>query len=135
MQSLITPSTHQVLQGETFLLYQVLCRLIQSSGPKPHKIIVVIDSSNDSAALDFIDDLKALDLPMILIGQPTCVDRIYMEVRSISIPSKRGFLYFPIKAYHNHPRGDRQEYSPNYVVDLTSQLPLEEAIIPLLGLQ
>jgi len=80
-------------------------------------IFVIIDSRNASAALDFIDDLKVLAKDITLIGQQTGADRLYMEIRDIELPSKRGNFYFPIKVYRNRLRKDQQPYSPDIVVD------------------
>lgn len=79
------------------------------------KIIVVIDESNVSAALDFITELQSLTKNLMLIGHKTNADTIYMEVRVVSLPSKQGGLQYPIKMYHNRPRGNNQNYSPDIV--------------------
>lgn len=76
-------------------------------------IIVVTDSINVSAALDFIDELKIMTPNVILIGQTTKADRLYMEVRSVALPSRSGDFFFPIKVYRNRPRLDNEPYIPN----------------------
>jgi hypothetical protein len=84
------------------------------------KIIVIIDRNNIGAALDFIDELKFLDLPLILIGEKTGSDRLYNEVRTVDLPSSSAILHFPIKVYRNRLRADRQPYLPDYSLNLTS---------------
>ncbi|MBI2353175.1 hypothetical protein HYV11_02985 [Candidatus Dependentiae bacterium] len=85
------------------------------SCPIRAKIIVVIDKTNVSAALDFITELKALSKHITFIGHKTDADTIYMEVRTILLPSKYGTLQFPIKMYHNRPRKNNQNYSPDII--------------------
>jgi hypothetical protein len=77
------------------------------------QIIVIIESVNVSAALDFIDELKMMIPNVILIGQETRADRLYMEVRSIPLRSGSGNFFFPIKVYRNRPRLDNESYVPN----------------------
>lgn len=77
------------------------------------KVIVITDSFNVSAALDFIDELKIMTKKVILIGQQTKADRVYMEVRSLPLPSGSGTFSFPIKVYRNRPRLDNEPYVPN----------------------
>lgn len=77
------------------------------------KLIIIIDASNVSAALDFIDELRMMSQNVILIGQKTKADRLYMEVRSVSLPSGFGGFSFPIKVYRNRIRLDNQPYLPN----------------------
>ena len=77
------------------------------------QIIVITDSLNVSAALDFIDELKIMTSKITLIGQKTKADRLYMEVRSVKLPSGSGKFFFPIKVYRNRPRLDNQPYVPD----------------------
>ena len=76
------------------------------------KIIVIIDSINVSAALDFIDDLKIVTEP-VLIGRKTKGDSLYMEVRTVSLPSHMGNFSFPIKVYRNRTRANDEPYLPD----------------------
>tara|TARA_Y100000588_G_C14276792_1_gene934729 strand:+ start:92 stop:1144 length:1053 start_codon:yes stop_codon:yes gene_type:complete len=85
--------------------------------PIQAKIIVVIDRSNVSAALDFITELKVLSNDIIFIGHKTDADTIYMEVRTVFLPSKYGILQFPIKMYHNRPRLHNQNYNPDIICE------------------
>ena len=77
------------------------------------KVIVITDSFNVSAALDFIDELKIMTKKVILIGQKTKADRVYMEVRPMPLPSGSGNFFFPIKVYRNRLRLDNEPYAPN----------------------
>lgn len=86
---------------------------ITSEGEFGFKVIVITDSVNVSAALDFIDELKLMTKEVMLIGQKTKADRVYMEVRSLPLPSGAGIFSFPIKVYRNRPRLDNEPYYPN----------------------
>ena len=98
------------------------------------QIAAVIDSSNVSAALDFIDELKLLDPNIKLIGQTTDADRLYMEVRRMSLPSGKGDFYFPIKVYRNRQRSDNQPYTPDIEYnDISNTKALQEFIIKYIG--
>jgi len=77
------------------------------------KIVVIIDRNNVSAALDFIDELKAVSNSVYLLGEKTNTDRLYMEVRSEMLPSKEGEFFFPIKVYRNRKRADNIGYEPD----------------------
>lgn len=91
--------------------------------PLKTKCIVVIDSCNVSAALDFITELKAITHNVILIGRTTDADTIYMEVRTITLPSKQASLQIPIKMYHNRPRKNNEPYSPSIAYNHTGPIP------------
>ena len=94
------------------------------------KVIVITDSFNVSAALDFIDELKIMTKKVILIGQKTKADRVYMEVRSLPLPSGSGTFSFPIKVYRNRPRLDNEPYIPNIEFnDIGNTLALKSLIL------
>ncbi len=93
------------------------------------KIIVIIDGCNVSAALDFIDTLKMMNYPITLIGQTTKADRLYMEVRTINLPSKLGTFSFPIKVYRNRPRKDNEPHKPDIECDTTNTDSLKALIL------
>jgi hypothetical protein len=86
---------------------------ITSTSEFGFKSIVITDSFNVSAALDFIDELKIMTKKVILIGQKTKADRVYMEVRSLPLPSGSGTFWFPIKVYRNRHRLDNEPYVPD----------------------
>lgn len=77
------------------------------------RLIIIIDSGNVSAALNFIDEIKMITPNVVLVGQPTKADRLYMEVRSVPLPSELGNFSFPIKVFRNRPRLDNQPYLPD----------------------
>ncbi|MFC1843068.1 S41 family peptidase [Candidatus Dependentiae bacterium] len=79
------------------------------------KILVLIDKFCFSACLDFLDQLKNLDCPVFLIGQTTSADTLYMDVRSVELPSKLGKFQFPMKVYRNRRRASNQPHHPDVV--------------------
>ena len=97
------------------------------------KIVVVIDQHNVSAALDFIDELKIITPQIILVGQKTKADRLYMEVRTVELPSKLGTFSFPIKVYRNRSRGDKIPYVPDYEHDTNDTIGLKHLITNVIG--
>jgi hypothetical protein len=83
--------------------------------PVPEKDMVLINHLTASASLDFIDNLKILDHPVILVGETTSADRLYMEIKTVELPSKLAHLVYPIKVYRNRRRGDNEPYHPDIV--------------------
>jgi hypothetical protein len=77
------------------------------------RVICIIDQSNGSAALDFLDSITMMEYPITLIGKTTGADRLYMEVHPIELPSKTGNLWIPIKVYRDRFRGDNVPYTPH----------------------
>jgi len=95
-------------------------------------IFCVVDSKCASAALDFIDYLKALSHPT-LIGQTTSSDRLYMDVSITPLPSSRGRLFCPMKVYRNRPRGDKEPHVPDIAFeDVANTGKLRELILSLI---
>lgn len=92
------------------------------------KIVVIIDRLNVSAALDFIDSLKMMEHPITLIGKKTKSDRLYMEVRTVNLPSGLGTFSYPIKVYRNRPRGDNVPYVPDFECDIDDVKELEKYV-------
>lgn len=82
------------------------------------KIFVIIEPLNVSAALDFIDSLKMMKHSITLIGKTTKADRLYMEVRTVDLPSGLGTFSYPIKVYRNRFRGDNIPYVPDIECDV-----------------
>lgn len=78
--------------------------------PVKAKIIIIIDEKNVSSVLDFIEELKTMTSNIILVGKTTKADRLYMELRTVELPSKLGTFSFPIKVYRNRKRGDNVPY-------------------------
>jgi hypothetical protein len=97
------------------------------------QIIAIIDSGNVSAALDFIDELKTLEPKVKLIGLKTNADRLYMEVRSLDLPSGNGVFKFPIKVYRNRVRLDNQPYIPDIEYkDIANTYELQKFVIKII---
>lgn len=95
------------------------------------RMIAIIDKGCGSACLDFIDGLKAMNTPIVFIGEPTGVDSVYMELRKVSLPSGKGTLGFPIKVYRNRPRGHNVPHIPDiqYSGNLQSTTELHDFIL------
>lgn len=96
------------------------CKIKNQIEPNNHKdikIIVVIDSKNVSAALDFIDELKMVASKVVLVGQTTKADRLYIEISPLTLPSGQGKIIVPIKVYRNKLRKDKEPYVPEINFD------------------
>ena len=80
-------------------------------------IIIITEPLNVSAALCFIDSIKMMEHSITLIGKTTKADRLYMEVRTVDLPSGMGTFSYPIKVFRNRPRGDNVPYVPDFECD------------------
>ncbi|EGM77259.1 periplasmic protease [Rheinheimera sp. A13L] len=80
--------------------------------PRVHtKVIFLTDIRCGSACLDFADIM--LRLPGVIhAGQPTWADTLYMDIRTVQLPSKLGYFSIPQKLYRNRPRSNNQPYEP-----------------------
>jgi hypothetical protein len=78
--------------------------------PVRGRVMVIVDAGCGSACLDFIDGLKSMKADLVLLGQTTGADSLYMELRKVPLPSGKGMLGFSIKVYRNHPRGHNIPY-------------------------
>lgn len=92
------------------------------------KVIAVVDRGCGSACLDFLDGLKTVQPDVILIGEPTGADSVYMELRTVQLPSGKGTFGFPIKVYRNRYRGHNVPHLPNvrYHGDLKDTFALQQ---------
>lgn len=99
--------------------------------PVSGTIIAIIDRRCASAALDFLDELKAVYPSAIFIGQTTGADSSYMEVRTVPLPSGLGNFTFPMKVYRNRARRADAPHIPNvfYQGDLYNTPALEAFVI------
>lgn len=97
--------------------------------PVKAKIFVIIDHACGSAALDFIDYLKAMKHPITLVGQTTKADSLYMEIRTIPLPSNKGAFAIPIKIYRNRIRGHNEPYKPDIYWDTKQDVKSLHAVI------
>ena len=75
-------------------------------------MVAIIDQHCGSACLDFLDGLKAMDVNVIFIGETTGADSVYMELRTVTLPSGQGILGLPIKVYRNRVRGHNVPHEP-----------------------
>ena len=94
----------------------------QSIEPKTleNQIAVVMDHQCASSCLDFLDMLHHLSPHKLLkYGEKTAASRLYTDVRAVVLPSGLGTFWFPMKVFRNHPRGDKQGYTPD--VYMTSE--------------
>lgn len=95
------------------------------------KIILFIDQGCFSACLDFIDEIKAVDPSVILVGKTTGADSLYMDVRTVNLPSSHGTLMFPMKVWRNRTRGNNQPYNPDieYPGDINDSKAFEQWVM------
>lgn len=91
-------------------------------------IVVIIDQSNISSTLIFIDELKAITDKVILVGRESGADTVYGEIRRVQLPSERGIFAFPIKIFGGRQRGNNESYKPDYVVDPGDNLAIEQFV-------
>lgn len=98
-------------------------------------IFVVIDERCFSACLNFIDDLKAMNYPITLVGKATGSDTVYMDIRTVLLPSGKGKFWFPMKVYRNRVRGNNESYYPDmeYSDDTQSVGQLQRHVIKLVA--
>lgn len=86
---------------------------IQPPSPKA-RIILITDADCGSACLDFADRL--LNLPDVThLGQETGADTVYMDIRSVDLPSGIGRFSLAQKVYRDRPRLHNQSYIPAHV--------------------
>jgi len=85
--------------------------------------------ANIIVVIDFIDELKMMEPRVKLVGQKTRADRLYMEVRTVSLPSGLGTFSFPIKVYRNRTRKDNEPYFPDLESQTTDTEKLLEFIL------
>lgn len=95
------------------------------------KVYAIVDKHCVSACLDFLDGLRAVEPGVVLIGESTNADSVYMELRTVELPSTRGTFGFPIKVYRNRPRGHNLPYLPDiqYGGDLQDTSQLQQFIL------
>lgn len=81
------------------------------------KIFLLVDSNCVSATLDFIDEILLIaeqsSIEVIILGEPTNADSVYMECRNVILPSEKASLNLPIKVYRNRKREHNEPYLPN----------------------
>jgi len=75
--------------------------------------MAVIDSSCGSSCLVFLDGLRAMEANVLFFGETTSADTVYIELRRVDLPSKKGRMGFPIKMCTNRLRGHNVPYTPD----------------------
>lgn len=79
--------------------------------PLANRVILLTDGWCASACLDFADLL--LGIPGVRhAGAPTYADAVYIDNRSVPLPSGIGGFGFSMKVYRHRPRGNNQPYRP-----------------------
>ena len=77
------------------------------------KVYVLTDWACASACLDAVDLWTALGA--VQVGQETSADSLYMDVRSIPLPSGFADLVVPMKVYRGRKRGSNVPAMPRHV--------------------
>ncbi|MFL6657415.1 MAG: S41 family peptidase [Massilia sp.] len=76
------------------------------------RAVLVTDSNCVSSCLDFADAVRALP-GAVHLGQTTGADTLYMDVRTVDLPSALGTLTFAQKVYRGRQRGNNQPWVPS----------------------
>lgn len=76
-------------------------------------VVLLTDGACASACLDFADVLLAMP-GVIHAGRQTAADAVYMDVRSVSLPSGLGGFSIAQKVYRGRVRGHNQPYTPSH---------------------
>jgi hypothetical protein len=95
----------------------------QSSSSPTHdlgtRVVLLTDGWCASACLDFVDLL--LTIPGVRhAGAATYADAIYIDNRSVRLPSDLGWFGFSMKVYRNRRRGHNEPYVPTLVYSGTT---------------
>lgn len=77
------------------------------------RVFVLTDFGCASACLDAVDLLR--ELGAVHVGQETSADTLYMEVRSVRLPSDRATAVIPMKVYRGRARGSNVPATPDHV--------------------
>lgn len=91
-------------------------------------LVVVMDHSNFSSTLIFIDELKAMTDHLVLVGEESGADTVYGEIRRINLPSGRGLMALPMKIFGGRVRGNNESYKPDFAIDVQDSIRLKEFI-------
>ena len=129
-----TYDAHDMLYRDFSHTFHEISDVVETGSLCASTIIVLIDGHCASACLDFIDELKLMGKQVILIGKQTMADSLYMECRSLPLPSGKGAIVVPIKVYRNRPRGHNVPYVPDieYVGDINDTQAVKQYIFSLL---
>jgi hypothetical protein len=83
------------------------------SNPVGGRVFLLTDAWCASACLNFADLLVAID-GVTHIGAETSADAIYIDNRSLALPSGQGRLGFSMKVYRGRVRGHNVSYAPEH---------------------
>jgi uncharacterized protein YcnI len=100
------------------------------------RMFLLTDGRCGSACLDFADLVRALPNAKH-VGLTTFADSVYMESRSVTLPSGIARLGFPVKVYRNRPRGHNEPYVPAviYPGDINDTDAVERWILAMISSQ
>ncbi len=103
--------------------------------PLKARIIMIVDNRCFSAALDFIDYLKAMNHDVVLMGKTTGSDSLYMDINQSELPSKKGSFALPMKVYRNRIRGHNEPYAPDiiYQGNINDTIVLQQFVTKYIG--
>jgi hypothetical protein len=79
------------------------------------EVYVLTDEVCASACLDAIDLWRSLGA--VHIGRTTSADTVYMDIRSLELPSGIGVVSMPMKVYRNRARGSNVPVTPVFSFD------------------
>lgn len=82
----------------------------------PGKLIVVTDSACASSCLTVLAQIKLLP-NVVLVGQDTTGISPYVESRKVELPSKLGFLFFPMKMIPIDESEYFKPFTPDHVYE------------------
>lgn len=88
----------------------------RGTSPFHAKIIFLNDSACGSACGDFAD-LVLQEPGVIHAGFYTAGDAIYMDGRTVTLPSGLGNFFFAQKVYRGRARGNLEEYTPDWLYE------------------
>ena len=87
--------------------------LFNMKNPIAANVVLLTDSSCGSACLDFADLM--LKLPNVVhMGQETGADTVYMDIRTLDLPSGLGQYSLAQKVYRDRLRKHNESYVPEY---------------------
>lgn len=86
------------------------------TNPVTAKVVLLTDGRCGSACLDFADLFRTIP-GTIHAGQETSADTVYMDLRSVDLPSGLASMGFAMKVYRNRPRANNQPYEPTEAYD------------------
>jgi len=100
----------------------------EKPAPLAHRplVYVVTDNACASACLDALDLWKAMGA--VHVGRQTSADTVYMDIRTVALPSGLSELSFPMKVYRDRRRGHNEPVTPKHLFpgDTSNVAPLKD---------